>query len=85
MKSWFIALPVSIIVAIIGYFIGGIIEDVMWMVGDRTIPECDKLVGEWQKLCRENNREYYSGRGLIQFFGFFIPLIAALIVFLKSL
>jgi len=84
MNNWFIVLAVAVISGIIGSIIGGIAQDAIWMASEGFVPDCDKLADSWQELCREQNQAYYSGKAMIQIFGFIIPFVI-LFTFLKKL
>lgn len=84
MDNWFVALLVAGFSGLVVFFVGGIVQDALWMVSDGFVPDCDKLVDSWRELCRAQNRDYYSGKALIQLFSLIIPFITFL-VFLRKL
>ncbi len=72
MKSNLTGIVIVTIVGLIGYAVGGLIEDTMWVVGDSLVPNCQSMEGEWKELCYKNNRVYYAMKPVFQFGGLII-------------
>ena len=79
-----VGVVVAIFAGIIGVIIGGIVEDIMWLAIEGTIPECENMQNDWKKACRNTNQSYYTGKIMFQTIGFFAPFIT-IIAFIEKL
>ncbi len=77
----FIIIIVAAVTGFIGFVIGGIVEEILWSVGDFTIEttsECEKLKNKWEDTCEQNKSNYYSGQYALRILGFFAPFLIVL-------
>lgn len=71
----------AIFVGIVGFVIGGIIEDAIWTAGDltiETVSDCENLKSGYDETCELNKSVYYTGQGMIRITGFLVPFLSIL-------
>jgi len=83
MNQMIIILPIAIVTGLIGLIFGGIAEDALWLAVDGTLPDCENMKNDWEKTCRDTYRGYYTGKTMLQTFGFFAPFSSVIAIFRK--
>ena len=66
----------AFVAGIIGLFIGNVITDSIWTIGDKTIESisnCDNLDNKWKKQCENTKSTYQYAKSIIISIGFIIP------------
>jgi hypothetical protein len=61
---------VVVVIGVVGFPLGGLAEDLMWMIGDTVVPRCDLIEGEnWKEQCFDINSYYYVLKPIFQITG----------------
>ena len=67
---------IIIVVGGIGFPLGSLAEDALWLLGDNTVPLCLETTEEsWIEQCKKLNKTYYSLKPIFQISGTVVGLI----------